>query len=125
LLTPLDAETFSEGDEITLSWESIGPLPEDVYYVIVVEYAHLGDTWYDETPWTKDISWRLSAHSYLLELSDDGIFAWSVQVMRQTDVDADGKPIGLGLSPSSEIRRLTWKRQSSGQTVPTPAPPPP
>jgi hypothetical protein len=125
LLTPPDAEIFSEWDGIELSWQSIGPLPEDVYYVITVKYAHLGDTWYDETPWTKETSWRLSDHRYLLDLSDDGIFVWSVQVMRQTDLDADGKPMGLGLSPSSEVRRLTWERQNSGQTVPTPEPPPP
>ncbi len=54
----------------------------------------------------QDTSWRLNEHDYLLDLSDDGQFHWSVQVMRQTGVDADGKPIGEPLSGRSDERTL-------------------
>jgi LysM repeat protein len=125
LLAPADGQVFSDRDEIELRWQSIGPLPADTYYVITVAYTHLGEIWYDETPWTQESSWRLSDHVYLLSLSDDGSFRWSVQVMRQTGVGEEGRPTGVALSESSEVRSLIWRGESSGSTQGTPPPPPP
>jgi hypothetical protein len=89
---------------------------------------HLGETWYDKVPWTQDTSWTLTEHSYLLDLSDDGQFRWSVQVMRQTGVDANGNPTGVPLSAPSEVWTLIWRRASDGgvgtPTIPPPLPPP-
>jgi hypothetical protein len=107
----------------------MGVLSPDAYYVIRVGYAHLGDTWFDEVPWTRDTSWILSAHRYLLDLCDDGKFWWSVQVVRLAGTDGSGEPDGVPLSARSEERVLIWRRASSGGGSrgggETPAPPPP
>jgi hypothetical protein len=111
-----------------LAWRLVGELPPDAHFAITVAYAHLGETWYDEVPWTRETSWILSEHSYLLDLSDDGQYQWSVQVMQQTGVDAKGQPIGVPLSPPSDMRTVLWRRASGGggeaaQNTP-PVPPP-
>jgi capsular polysaccharide biosynthesis protein len=126
LLTPLDRQDFGENDEVVLAWEPVGKLPVDSYYAVTVAYSHNGTTWYDDVPWTQDTSWTLSEHVYLLDLSEDGLFRWSVQVVRQTGLDAEGKPLGEPLGAPSEVRTLTWRRASSGggPTLPPPLPPP-
>jgi hypothetical protein len=92
-----------------------------------VTYLHAGETWKDDIPWTRETSWMLSGHGYLLDLSDDGRFQWSVQVVQQTGTDADGKTTGIPRSPSSEVRTLIWMRPLSPGQRPggTPPPPPP
>ena len=114
----------AEDDVIVLRWQSVGVLPSDAYYVITVAYSRLGETWHDDTPWTEDTSWALSEHDYLVDLSDDGQFQWSVQVVQQIGLDEDGKPIGTAISASSETWSLTWQRSGSSP-LPTPPPPPP
>ena len=136
LLAPPDGAAFSQDAEIVLEWQPLAGLPGDGYYAITVAYSHSGEAWYDEVPWTRDTSWTLSEHDYLLDLSDDGWFRWSVQAMRQTGVDADGDSVGVALSPSSGVWALRWTRTGDGsepttsprQTPPpalTPTPPPP
>jgi hypothetical protein len=88
-----------------------GPLPDDAYYVPTVPYSHLGEIWADETPWLKDVTWRLSDHVYLLALSDNGVYRWSVQVMRRTGFDARGRPVGVPLSAPSEVWTFHWGAQ--------------
>ena len=125
LLSPEDGQGFLANDEIVLRWQPVGDLPMDAYYVVTVAYSRLGDTWYDETPWIQDTRWLLSEHDYLLDLSDNGKFFWSVQVMRQTDVDAEGKPRGIAISPSSDSWSLTWRKvESTSPPLPTLPPPP-
>ncbi|MBN1658350.1 MAG: hypothetical protein JXA93_08120 [Anaerolineae bacterium] len=133
---------FSQDAEIVLEWQPLVGLPDNGYYAITIAYSHFGATWYEEVPWTRDTSWTLSDRKYLLDLSDDGWFWWSVQAMRQTGVDADGDPVGLALGPSSEIRTLRWMKAGGGgeptppeaspapastpsPRPPTPSPPPP
>lgn len=108
-----------------MAWQPVGSLPADAYYAVTVAYVHNGVEWYDEVPWTRGTSWTMSEHSYLLDLSDDGQFRWSVQVVRQTGVGADGKPTGLSLSAPSAVRTLIWRRPSGGGGGGTPPPPPP
>ena len=122
LLAPSERQEFLQNDEIVLVWQPVDKLPADAYYAISVAYSHEGATWYDDVPWTRNTSWALSEHRYLLDLSDDGQFRWSVQVVRQTGVDAGGKPTGLPLSAPSTVRTLIWRRTSP---VGTPLPPPP
>jgi hypothetical protein len=106
----------------------VSELPPDARFVITVAYTHLGETWYDDVPWTRETSWILSEHSYLLDLSDDGRYQWSVQVMQKTGVGANGQPIGVPLSPPSEERTLLWRRAGGGggespeNTPPVPPP---
>ena len=123
LLGPADGREFAAEDEVVLNWQSVGTLPAEAYYVVTVAFQHLGDTWYDEIPWLRETSWTLSEHDYLVELSDDAKFLWSVQVMMRTGQDAEGNPAGVAISPSSETRTLLWHRPTG--SVPTPAPPPP
>ena len=92
LLSPEDGQVFAEDEVIVLRWQSVGVLPSDAYYEITLAYSRLGETWHDDTPWTEDTSWALSEHDYLVGLSDDGQFQWSVQVVKQTGLDEDGKP---------------------------------
>lgn len=129
LLGPLDRQDFSPDAEIVLTWQPVGTLAADAYYAITVSYSHLGETWFDDVPWTRSTSWTLTEHSYLQDLSDNGQYRWSVQVVRQTGTDPNGKPTGVPLSAPSEERMLTWRKESSGGGsgggVNTPAPPPP
>jgi hypothetical protein len=126
LSSPVDGQVFSANDAVILQWEPVGVLPEGVYYVTTVAYSHLGDTWYDETPWIQATSWTLSEHRYLLDLSDDGEYRWSVQVMRQTGVDDDGRPIGVARSPTSDVRMFFWRpaEERAGTGGGTPGAPP-
>jgi len=99
-----------------LRWEPVGTLAPDAYYAIKVAYTPASapdQIWFDETPWIKDTQWVLSEHGYLPDLSADDQFRWSVQVMRKTGTDAQGKPSGEPLSPVSEVRMLTWKAASA------------
>ena len=110
-----------------LSWQPLAGLPASGQYVVTVSYIHLGATWYDKVPWTRETSWTLSDHSYLLDLSDDGWFQWSVQAMLQTGVDSQGDPVGVALSPPSEVWSLRWMRATDGgpSSPATPTVPPP
>jgi hypothetical protein len=126
LIAPADGADFSASSEIDLAWRPVAGLPVDAFYVITVAYAHNGETWYDEVPWTRNTNWTLSEHDYLLELSDDGWFRWSVQVVRRTGIGADGSPEGVTLGEPSATWRLNWKPPASGGSKSsTPAVPPP
>jgi len=120
LRAPADGSVFSENDEITLSWSPVGPLSAEVYFEITVAYLHRGETWYDEAPWTKETRWTLSDHAYLLDLSDDGEFRWSVRVMQKTGVDTKERPVGDPLSPMSDEWTLIWRRSGGGGPGATP-----
>jgi hypothetical protein len=128
LIAPADGAEFTTSSEIDLAWRPVAGLPVDAFYVITVAYAHQGETWYDEVPWTRDTNWTLTEHDYLLELSDDGWFRWSVQVVRRTGIGADGSPEGVTLGEPSATWRLKWNPPSSGDGKPksgTPPVPPP
>jgi serine/threonine protein kinase len=114
LAGPADGAVFTSDQRVELSWRPVGQLADEEHYKITVAYAHQGQTWYDEVPWTRDTNWLLSEHRYLLDLCDDGRYRWSVQIVRRTGVDADGKPVGTPLSPASEERTLTWQLASDG-----------
>ena len=127
LLAPIDGQALSHDSDIVLSWQPLAGLPASGQYVVTVSYIHLGATWYDKVPWTRETSWTLSDHSYLLDLSDDGWFQWSVQAMLQTGVDSQGDPVGVALSPPSEVWSLRWMRATDGgpSSPATPTVPPP
>jgi hypothetical protein len=116
LQSPPDGQGFAHGDQIVLSWDSVGQLPENAYYEIAVSFSPASDpaqTWTDETPWVKQTSWTLSEHDYLPALSADGKFRWSVRVMNKTGENVQGRPTGTPLSPMSAVRTLTWQAPSS------------
>jgi len=119
LLAPLDGQVFFKEDQIVLEWQPVGPLPADVFYVPIVAYSHQGATWTDETPWTQNTRWTLSDHGYLFDLSDDGLFNWTVQVMRKTGEDGEGGPVGRPVGPVSEERTFRWTYEPGGRPLPT------
>ena len=126
LVSPADGSEFSATAEIVLQWQPVEGLPPDGYYTITLAYYHLGQTWYDEVPWTQSTEWVLSDHSYLVELSDNAEFWWSVQVVRQTGVDAEGRSVGEALSESSATWTVNWKRPfHGGGSTPQGTPPVP
>jgi hypothetical protein len=136
LVAPPDGHAYSRDAQVILAWEFSAELPADAYYVLRVAYTHAGETWYDDVPWTRDTSWTLSEHRYLLDLCDDGWFWWSVQVYRQTGMNADGKPVGVPMSPASQVWAVRWAAgtESGGPGAEpgrtpfapaTPEPPPP
>jgi hypothetical protein len=104
LVSPSDGQTFGSNDTITLNWGAVPNLPADAYYVGTLAYTHLGATWYDEVPWTRETSWILSEHRYLLDLADHGLMTWSVQVTAKTGEDEEGNPLGTAISPASPQR---------------------
>jgi hypothetical protein len=129
LVSPPNDWSYSQGEEIILSWEPVVPLPNNGFYRIHVAYPHRGDTWVDDTPWTKSTSWALSDHAYLVvdRMSDTDKFQWGVQVMRRTGTDAEGKPTGVPASPLSDVRSLIWRTSAGGGGgggAPPPPPPP-
>jgi hypothetical protein len=125
LASPADGQLFTARDPIPLAWQPVGQLGPDDYYVTTVSYRHFGEIWYDETPWTKETRWTLSEHRYLLDLSDNGQFRWAVQVMHRTGIDDEGRPQGIAVSPSSEVRTLIWEAPTGGDGRDTPSPPGP
>jgi hypothetical protein len=120
LVAPANGAEFAATDDVLLQWQPVGSLGANAYYVVTLSYLHSGSVWYDETPWTKETSWLASEHSYLLDLSDDGVYTWSVRAMRQTGTDGDGRPTGMPLSPSSAERTFIWRRGGGGTSEPPP-----
>jgi hypothetical protein len=129
LISPFDGQVFSERDRITLSWQPVGQLAPNEYYVPTVAfspYREPGATWYDETvPWLKETNWNLSEHRWLLDESSDGQFRWAVRVLRRTGINEEGRPEGVAASPLSAVRTLIWKAPTEGGGGGTPAPPEP
>jgi len=132
LVAPPDGHAYSRNAQVVLAWEFSAELPADAYYVLSVAYTHAGETWHDDVPWTRAMSWTLSEHRYLLDLCDDGWYWWSVQVYRRTGVNADGKPVGVPMSPASQVWAVRWGGieggPEPGKTPPaqaTPEPPEP
>jgi hypothetical protein len=125
LLAPLDRQDFQTSAEIVLTWEPVAELAPDAYYAVTVAFSHLGERWIDDVPWTRETRWTLTQHAYLQDLSDDGQFWWSVQVVRQIGTGADGQPAGVPVSEPSEERLVTWRKPPSGEGLITPEAPPP
>lgn len=109
---PREGLRFVVGDVVKLQWKPVGELPAGAFYVPTVTFFHYGETWVDDTPWLQDCTWTISEHDYLPSISDNGVFRWSVRVMRQTGVDPKtGKPVGVPLSPKSEEWTFLWTRE--------------
>jgi serine/threonine-protein kinase len=115
LLEPEEGTAFEDVNaQVLLEWSPVKPsLAPDEYYFITIPYRHQGQLWTDFA-WTQQTSWPLREHEYLLDMSDDGTFRWSVVLMRQTGTGDNGVPQGIPLSQSSQERSLVWRRPSPG-----------
>ena len=128
-LEPGDGAAFDGGSTIVLRWTPVKPgLDANELYLITITYRNKGAVWTD-TAWTQETQWRLNEHGYLLGMSDDSVFNWSVRLLRQSGTDAKGVPQGDDLSLPSSLRSLVWRPPAAGADSgggggrPEPAPP--
>jgi tetratricopeptide (TPR) repeat protein len=116
LLEPEDGATF-EGIEtqIILKWKPIKPaLAPDEYYRLTMPYNHEGQVWIDYV-WTKETNWLVSQRQYLLDLSDDGRFAWSVALIREPRAGINNlAEDDILLSQPSAERVFVWQAGGNG-----------
>lgn len=128
-LEPGDGAAFDSGSTIVLRWAPVkSALGADELYFVTITYRNRGAVWTD-TAWTQETQWRLNEHGYLLGMSDDSVFNWSVKLLRQSGTDAKGVPQGDDLSLSSPLRSLVWRSAAGtssgdggGGADPTPTP---
>jgi hypothetical protein len=98
-----------DADQILLTWSPPKPeLGPDGLYLITIQYNFQGET-YTDYAWTQQPQWSMGEHSYLGDLSEDGLFRWSVVSIRQTGTDGDGVPVGPALSRESAEWSFVWK----------------
>lgn len=108
-LEPGDGAAFDSGSTIVLRWTPVKPaLDANELYLVTITYRNKGAVWTD-VAWSQETQWRLNEHSYLLGMSDDGVFNWSVRLLRQSGTDNKGVPTGDDLSISSPVRSLVWR----------------
>lgn len=116
-LSPADGAVFTDmsGDtRIELKWSPVKPkLAANEYYVIILQYQHKGQTWTDLAE-SRTTSWLVNEHSYLRGMADDGLFYWSVTLVRQTGADANGVAVETPLSASSPTRAFVWHTTQAG-----------
>jgi LysM repeat protein len=101
LLTPGDGSVLTGGDDVLLSWTSVGILAKDEWYVVTLTLPG------SATPlapyWTKATTWRLP-RDYRPAVEDAVELTWRVQVITGTP----GKP-GTPASPASAPRTFKWR----------------
>lgn len=116
-LSPADGAVFTDmsGDtRIELKWSPVKPkLAANEYYVIILQYQHKGQTWTDLAE-SRTTSWLVNEHSYLRGMADDGLFYWSVTLVRQTGTDANGVAVETPLSASGPTRAFVWHTTQAG-----------
>lgn len=111
---PADGASFDSNSTVVLRWTPVKPtLDAGEIYVVTITYRNKGAIWTD-VAWTQETQWRLNEHSYLLGMSDDGVFNWSVRLLRQSGTDDKGAPKGDDLSASSSVRVLVWRAAAGG-----------
>lgn len=117
LLEPADGMVFSDSSvdtQILLKWTPVkAALKSDELYLITIDYNHQGEVFTDYA-WTQQSSWPVNEHGYLTFLSDDNLFKWSVALIRQTDVNNDGVPVGPALSQRSSKWNFVWQVAQPG-----------
>ncbi|MCX6031225.1 MAG: LysM peptidoglycan-binding domain-containing protein [Chloroflexi bacterium] len=101
LLTPGDGSLQTSGDDLLLSWTSVGILAKDEWYVVTLTVP--GNANPLAPYWTKATTWRLP-RDYRPAVESAAELTWRVQVISGTP----GKP-GTPASPASTPRTFTWR----------------
>ena len=113
---PANGAVFSglvDASQILLKWNAIKPtLSLDELYLITIRYNHQGQVFTDYA-WTQQPNWSVGEHNYLGDLTDDGLFKWTVMLIRQTGTNSDGIPEGPALSRVSTERSFVWQAPTS------------
>lgn len=109
LAGPANGTTFEPNAQITLSWQPMGTLGPDDYYVV-----HIQHTTGVDQQWTKGTSLAVPRYLYGMVEAAERRYTWYVVVMRQTGTTAQGYRTGVAISPESEHRWFTWRFQEPG-----------
>jgi len=112
LLNPPDAVPITWNYTALLEWSPVGKLAPDEYYDLQLD-AYLettGKPWYGDYVYTKDTSFRVEgafkAPFHPPQEQGRAIVYWWVRVVRKTGEDANGKPLGVDISPPSLKRNF-------------------
>ena len=117
LLTPLDREIFiGNSSPILLQWLSVGILHPTEFYRVQIEHVGSGEP--AQSFRTRATSWHLSADLFPPPGDPKRVFRWSVEVVRQTNIDNESDPVYKSVSPSSSYS-FEWL-----DVPPTPTPTP-
>ncbi len=123
LQLPAEGTRFTGPDAtVILAWDSVGTLPEDVFYVATIrkwtDGAYVGES----QNWTKSTRLRLDSSFYLAmngETGKSGMaaparatgtsqFEWFVTLYRLTQIRPDGTLVGTPLTPPTPSRHFIW-----------------
>jgi len=122
LLLPADGAVYTaNNDTVTLQWAAVGVLRQNELYAITVEDLTDGTgrkitDYTTSTKYNVPISFR--------PLSDTPhILRWSIQPVRQTGQDKDGKTTYSKAGEVSPFRVFSWWGSTAPQQADTPTPP--
>jgi LysM repeat protein len=113
MLAPLDSAVVDD-EAVTLEWLTAGTLRPNEWYVVQVQASGAITVPIFET---KATSLRVTAD--LLGGQNEQTFVWWVQVRRKLDTMTDGTPVYNPLSPPSQARRFTWRRNAAPSATAT------
>ncbi len=148
LRSPANGYVFGGSDaNVILSWDSVGNLPDDVFYVLVIR-KYGGSTLLGESHnWTKATRLKLDSSFYTAVNQNSPVtsnvssgsngqtspsgqldtatvqFQWSVVLERLTLINPDGSLAGTPISSPSRDLMFYWG--PTAPATPTLAPPPP
>jgi LysM repeat protein len=100
LLSPT-ANQVVDDTMLLFNWVSTGLLAQDEFYVLQLTWANGVKT----EAWVKNSSWRITKQ----ERPANGFITWSVTIMRQTNTQPDGSPVGISLASPAKQRTVEWR----------------
>jgi LysM repeat protein len=121
LLGPGDGITVTE-ESVMLSWASVGVLPNDVFYVVMLRDSRPGAAQTSAEPGAAqaEMEWIPSNATVLRmpgrlrpALGSSRAIEWSVTVRRRTG-DLSNKDEGALLSPPPDWHRFVWSPKATG-----------
>ncbi len=123
LLLPTDSTVFNGTlSDVILEWRTVGPMPEDVFYVVSIKKWVNGKYVGESKNWTRSNRIRLDSSFYTAFQEGPRRFAnaapnlagavdqfeWSVALYRLTLIKPDGTLQGVPLAPPTSVRRFSW-----------------
>jgi hypothetical protein len=108
LTGPENEHEFIGGDAamITLQWEPVGPLAENEWYQVALDFYKSGETQYEGNR-IKETEWRVPEYFHGQADQPERAYYWNVTVV-QVDKDPEGKETSIERSPPSETRTFHW-----------------
>ena len=118
LIEPSDGTRYvGRDDNIRLSWQSVGQLEDDVFYVVSIAHP-----WGVEHGWTKQTSWQVPSYMYDLAPPSRELI-WRVRV---ESFSGTGTPTadqgGVAASEYTKTRFFLWDTTLFDSPIPPPWP---